>query len=378
MIGEVNARARNGPADHQARVGEREQRHDHVAGPGMEGLLHPPVRGDRLGQADAGRPGHLRRGLLAEPPHPGRGPLQVTAGGRVRRGQQADHHAGDGRVDAGLEERHPRGQAEPRVQHALPQAGRPGQVDHGQRAEPGQQRRDVDVAAVHDRDDHDRGEVVHHGEGQQVAAQPFGLPRADQGQHAERERGVGGHRRTPAGRRRAARVHREEDRHRHHQAAEPRGQRHRHPAPLAQLAHVELAARLQPDHQEEERHQAAVHPAVQVLGQPDAAQPQRHRRRATPTRTRRGGRSPRPAPRSWRRAGPRRCRSRSPGTGAGGSAGCAPRPSAQRRRQMRAESLLDSFQTERGGHPPPHRSGPAVASQGQACPGRPGGRASAP
>ena len=46
--------------------------------------------------------------------------------------------------------------------------------------------------------------------------------------------------------------------------AERGEQRQDEPAPLAQLAEVELAARLEPDDEEEERHQAAVHPLPQV------------------------------------------------------------------------------------------------------------------
>ena len=47
-------------------------------------------------------------------------------------------------------------------------------------------------------------------------------------------------------------------------AADPGQERQREPPPLAQLAEVELAPRLQPDDEEEERHQAAVHPLAQI------------------------------------------------------------------------------------------------------------------
>jgi hypothetical protein len=242
------------PADHQPGVGQCEQRHDQVARPRVEGVLQPLVRGYGLRQADAGRPGRLRRGLLPELADPVDGPLQVAARGRVRRGEQAYHHAADRRVHPGLEERRPRRQAKPGVHRALPQADGPGQEDGGERGEPGQQRRHVDVVAVDQRDDHDRGEVVDHGEGEQVGPQPVGVLRADQREHPEREGGVGGHRGAPAARGRLPGVDHEEDHDRHGHAAEAGRQRHRHPAPLAQFPHVELAARFQPDHQEEERH----------------------------------------------------------------------------------------------------------------------------
>ena len=95
--------------------------------------------------------------------------------------------------------------------------------------------------------------------------------------------------------------------------------------PLAQLADVELAARLQPDHEEEERHQAAVDPVAQVLRHAPAP-PTPDRQLGRPDRLvgRRARRSPRPARRPWRRAAPRRCRSRCAGTGAAASGDSAP------------------------------------------------------
>src|SRR5215813_2237135 len=74
-------------------------------------------------------------------------------------------------------------------------------------------------------------------------------------------------------RRRPASVEDEKDGDRHDHSAEAGQHRHRQASALAQLAQVELAARLQPDHEEEERHQAAVHPGVQILRQAGAAEP---------------------------------------------------------------------------------------------------------
>jgi hypothetical protein len=44
------------------------------------------------------------------------------------------------------------------------------------------------------------------------------------------------------------------------------------PAAAAQLAEIELAPGLEADDEEEERHQAAVHPSAQVERDPDAAE----------------------------------------------------------------------------------------------------------
>ena len=69
---------------------------------------------------------------------------------------------------------------------------------------------------------------------------------------------------APAVRRGAAGVEGEVDRDRHGHAAEPGEQRQGEPPPLAQLAEVELPARLEADDEEEERHQPAVHPVAEI------------------------------------------------------------------------------------------------------------------
>jgi hypothetical protein len=58
-------------------------------------------------------------------------------------------------------------------------------------------------------------------------------------------------------------VHGEIDPHRDGHRDETCCDRENEPAPFAQVAEVELLARLQPDHQEEQRHQATVHPVLQ-------------------------------------------------------------------------------------------------------------------
>ena len=129
---------------------------------------------------------------------------------------------------------------------------------------PTSQRHHLDVLAVDDRDDHQPGQVVDHREGEQVRADPVGQPAADQRQRAERERGVGGHRHAPGVHGGLPGVRDQEDDDRHGHAAQPDQQRQREPAPHPQLAHVELAPRLQPDDQEEQRHQPGVHELAQV------------------------------------------------------------------------------------------------------------------
>ena len=69
--------------DRDAGVGQREQRHDHVARPRVVESAAAARWARSRGQADAGRAGQLRRRLLAEQPEQVAGPLQVAARGRV-------------------------------------------------------------------------------------------------------------------------------------------------------------------------------------------------------------------------------------------------------------------------------------------------------
>ena len=78
--------------------------------------------------------------------------------------------------------------------------------------------------------------------------------------------------------RRIAEIEGEEDQHRHRHAAEACDHRQRHAPALAQLAHVELAPRLEAD-EEEECHQPAVDPLAEALVDPVPADRDREVRR---------------------------------------------------------------------------------------------------
>ena len=99
---------------------------------------------------------------------------------------------------------------------------------------------------------------------------------------AERERGVRRHRRSPAVGARAAGVEREIDHDRNGHAPERRRRGNRQPPTFAQLAEVELALGLEPDDQEEQRHQPLVDPVAQV--ERDAVAADRHRQLRGPQR----------------------------------------------------------------------------------------------
>ena len=158
-------------------------------------------------------------------------------------------------------------------------------------------------------------------------AQPVEVARPDEREHAEREGGVGRHRDAPAVRGRSAGVDGEVDRDRHRPSRRsPASSGSVERPPLAQLAQVELAPRLEPDDEEEERHQAAVHPLAQRPGRARAADADRQRRLPDALVRASGRRSPRRGRRAPRRAAPRRRPSRCAGTAAAASACSAPRP----------------------------------------------------
>ena len=88
----------------------------------------------------------------------------------------------------------------------------------------------------------------------------------------EREGRVRRHRDAPPLRGRAAEVEREVDPHRGAHPADRRQHREHEAPPLAKVAQIELAPRLEAQHEEEERHQAAVHPLAQRQLDPLAAE----------------------------------------------------------------------------------------------------------
>ena len=127
-----------------------------------------------------------------------------------------------------------------------------------------EERRDIEVGGVEDRDDGDRDEVVHDGEGEQEGAQARGQVGADDGEHGEREGDVGRRRDGPAAVGvRVRSQHRddpEEDQRRHEDPAEGCGHGDRGPRDGLELAHDELALELQPCDEEEDREQAVSGP----------------------------------------------------------------------------------------------------------------------
>ena len=266
--------------DRNAGVRQREERHDHVARPRVEEVLQPLVGRDRGLEPDPRRARELGRRLLAEQPEQVGGALEVDACGRIRVREQAHDEADDHGVDARLEDGDPHRRRRARRRRAL--AGRRGT---GARARTTKKpaaaasgtavRSSVYTVAITSSATTSSTTTTVSMNARRRAENA----RPDEREHAERERGVGRHRGSPAVRRRMAGVEREVDRDGHDHAADPGEQRQREAAALAQLAHVELAARLEADDEEEERHQPVVDPVPHVLRQAGAADADRQVRR---------------------------------------------------------------------------------------------------
>ncbi len=245
----------------------------------MPERLQPLVRRDRRPQGRARRARQPAGRLLPEEAEEVGRALEIAPLRRIGEGDHAAHQSGHHGVDAGLEERDPDRGAEHEVDRAEVDAGGADEKDAAEQADPDQKLRHRDVAAVGDRDHEQRDDVVDDRNCEQIGAQPVGEARPHEGEQAERERGVGRHRCSPAVGRAVAGVDREIDRDRHHHPTDAGQEGQRNSPPLAQLTEVELAPRLEPDHEEEEGHQARVDPAAQVLRDPRTPDPDRERRR---------------------------------------------------------------------------------------------------
>ena len=258
--------------DLDARVREREQGHDHEARPGMEPVLKALVRRDRRGHAKLSRTRELRRGLLAERARELGHALESRAPGRVGARDQTDGKAGYHRVDARLEKRDPEAGAEDRDGRPTHRGWREAKRDQrGEERRRQGQRDQLDVLGVDGRDHEQGDQVVDHQQRKEAHPQPLGS-RCDQGEYAERERRVGRHRGAPALRSRAAGVEGEVDQHGHRHATRGGERGQREALPLPKRSEVELPLGLQPDDQEEERHQALVDPLPQVERDPVPAE----------------------------------------------------------------------------------------------------------
>ena len=159
---------------------------------------------------------------------------------------------------------------------ADPQPGE--QQQRGEGCDGDADREHRNVVAVDDGDHDQRGEVVDDEHREQEDPHPVRNAAAQEGEQPERQGGVRGHRHPPAVRARLSGVDRQEQHNRDHHPDQAGGQRKDEPPPFPQIPQVELAPRLQPDDQEEQRHQAAVDPGLQVVVEADRTEPDRQLR----------------------------------------------------------------------------------------------------
>jgi hypothetical protein len=191
------------------------------------------------------------------------------------RRQQAEDHAGEGRMDTGGVHAGPHHDA---GQHVHARGADPDRLEHHDGGDAGADRDQPlgrDPRRVEDGDDQDRPDVVDHRERQQQHAQRWRHPPAQQRQDADREGDVGRHRHAPAAAAGAAGVERGIDDGRRQHAAHRGEQRQRRPAQVAELSLVHLAPDLEAHDEEEDRHQAVVDPEVQRPGERPGADRER-------------------------------------------------------------------------------------------------------
>jgi hypothetical protein len=269
--------------ERDARVRQREQRHDRERDPGMQ-----PVDEARKGSIEILEP-------LLDPPNGGLVPLVVPAAADERRGVrgelaehlvqrapgtrgdgQAHDHARDRRVDAGAMERvpeeparHPPGDPAPDVR-----AGHHGATPRHRGG--GEQPLELDAGPVEEGDHEDAADVVEDRERRHEHDEGVGNAALEERQHADAEGDVRRHGNAPPRRAGAACVQGEEDAGGHEHAPERGDRREDGLRRRAELAHHELALDLHPHEEEEERHE----PLVQELerGEPrdEIADPEGH------------------------------------------------------------------------------------------------------
>jgi hypothetical protein len=178
-------------------------------------------------------------------------------------------------MQARLDGRDPEHDADAEVDRAAPDPGPRQRRDRDQGSARDGDRDDVEVAGVDDPDQRHGHDVVGDGQCQQEDPQLGRDPRPDDRQRAEHEGGVGRDHHAPAASRVAGRGNRQVDQRRHDHAADSGDRRDRHAPAIGQLADRQLAAHLEPDHEEEQRHQPVADPVGEVHLQRQVAEPDR-------------------------------------------------------------------------------------------------------
>ena len=182
MTGEVKARARKLAVDRDAGVGQREQRHDHVARPRVVELLQPLVRRERRRSARLAPSGRAPASAARGTAGTGRSP---APGRRGRRGRRRSAAPSPGRRRPGRRRTRDSATqaatAEQRRRPARTAPRAPGRSrTHAEDRRPRRAAAGRRCGRCRRRDDQQRDEVVDDGDGQQEGPQPVREARPDE------------------------------------------------------------------------------------------------------------------------------------------------------------------------------------------------------
>ena len=166
-------------------------------------------------------------------------------------------------MDTGSEEGQPHDDRQRCVDGAASAAQIAGEVDAGQTHCRHEEGKRVEVLGVDERDDAERPDVIDDGEREEEDAEPAGNARSDEGESSYEERRVRRYDDSPRVlMTRSGRDDHEQER-RDGKTGHGRDHRHHCAGPARELADGELAPHLEPDGEEEDRHQGVVHQRVQ-------------------------------------------------------------------------------------------------------------------
>ena len=122
--------------------------------------------------------------------------------------------------------------------------------------------RGTDILGVEQGNDRDRSDIVENGKRGQKASD-CSLPLTPyEGEDANDESGIGGHRYAPATDCRRARIECRVDQRRHQHTAECGDDDRESTSDVLEFADQDLALDLEPEYEEEQHHQAVVHPLL--------------------------------------------------------------------------------------------------------------------
>ena len=250
-----------------ARVRQREQRHDEEPDPRVQGVFEPLQRRHTLLRGEREQLQVFHHHIVSR----SGGELRLQVGNgqpqrlaphpHFRRGKQTEHDARDRRVNAGLVYRQPDERAHEYVHRRRAHADLSEDAHEGEPGRREQQHEPVQPGAV-ERGDHDhRADVVGDRQRQQHDLQSERHALAQHGHDADDERDVGRHRDAPPAERRFPELPRLEqhvDSGRDKHPAQRRGHRQRGLASVPQFARHKFAFDFQPDDEKEDRHQHIV------------------------------------------------------------------------------------------------------------------------